>query len=334
MKIYETHFQSAFHFLIIVLMAESALRSLGQVASKFLNSTSLINYQPVRKRNWTNVRPIMGWPRPHLYYKGKKYPEPHKYNWRPYLPEDGSYTVKPLPIYKMGGRDFEQGRVVVRTLGGGNPKKYRWPDTFRKPNEDGSVLEERVLMIKYDPLHSPRLALVADGERMRWIFATEGKQAGDIIRTYSEIPRNPVRAVHGDAHPLGALPVGTRVHAIEDVPGKGAKFCIAAGSSAEITRRLPDSVSLKLPNNDTIKVEPTCMAVVGEMSNVGNRNVKLWCPQRLRWLGKRPRSGQWHRKDGYCGKKVHPPKMIDLTLNAIMEQERKATYREIYDLGA
>lgn len=315
-------------------MAESILRSVSQVATRFLNSATYINYQSVRHRNWTNVRPIMGWPRPHLYLKGKKYPEQYKYNWRPYLPEDGSYTIKPLPIYKMGGRDFDQGRVVVRTLGGGNPKKFRWPDMFRKSKEDGSILEERVLMIKYDPLHSPKLALVADGDRMRWIFASHGIEVGDIIRTYSEIPRNPVRAKLGDAHPLGALPVGTKVHAIEHIPGKGAKFCIAAGSFAEISKRLPDSITLKLPNGDSLKVEPTCIGVVGQMSNVDNKHVKLWCPQRLRWLGKRPRSGQWRRKDGYCGRKLHPPKTIDLTLDAIMERDRKAKYREIYDLGA
>lgn len=95
---------------------------------------------------------------------GRKYPEAHIYNWRPYLPDDMQYTINPLPIQKLGGRDLENGRVVVRTLGGGNLKRFRWVDMFRKPNEDGSVKEERVLKIRYDPLHTPKIALVADGE--------------------------------------------------------------------------------------------------------------------------------------------------------------------------
>lgn len=283
--------------------------------SPILNSLkTLVNYVPVRHRIWTNVRPIMGWPRKHLYNRGKKYPEPFIYNWRPYLPEDGSYTTRPLPIYKMGGRDMETGRVVVRTLGAGNPKKFRWVDMDRTTNnDDGSVLEEQVLQIKYDCLRTSRLALVAGAENKRWIMATQGIKVGDIVRSYSEIPRNPVRAKVGDSHPVGALPVGTKINQIEIEPGEGGKFCLAAGSCGEIVKRSADSVVVKLPHGDQYKLDVNCQAVVGLMSNVGHANVQLWCPQRRRWKGKRPRSGQWHRKDGYCGKKIRPPKMIDAT---------------------
>lgn len=309
-------------------MAESALRFAAQSGLKLFTS-SLINHQSVRTSLWRNVVPITGWPRKHLYLKGKKYPEPHIYNWRPYMPEDGEYTIKPLPIYKLGGRDFDSGRVVVRTLGGGNPKKFRWADMVRKANADGSPREERVLKIKYDPLRSPKLALVADSERTRWIIATEGIQVGDIIRTYSEIPRNPVRAKNGDAHPLGALPVGTKVHLVEKDAGEGAKFCLVAGTSAEITKRTIDSgVTIKMRHGDQFRLDSNCMAVVGECSNVGNENVKLWCPQRLRWLGKRPRSGQWHKKDGYCGRKIKPDRLIDVTIEAMKAKEAKRRERD------
>lgn len=294
--------------------------------------TSLINYQQVRNRIWANVRPITGWPRPYLKYKGKKYPEAYKYNWLPYLPVDGRYTVLPLPIYKMGGRDLETGRVVVRTLGGGNQKKFRWVDMFRKANDDGSVREERVLHIRYDPLHTPKIALVADSERMRWIFATDGIEVGDIIRTYSEIPRNAVRAKVGDAHPVGALPAGTKVHCVETEPGGGAKFCLVAGSFAEIVKRGQDGVIIKLSHGDQYKLERSCMAVVGQLSNDGHDNVILWCPQRKRWLGKRPRSGQWHRKDGYCGRKIHPNKFLDVTLAALEANRAKEMHPDDFDL--
>lgn len=304
-------------------MAEGAFKNVAQSCLR-LATSSLINYQPVRFRNFRNVTPIMGWPRKTLYLQGKKYPEPHIYNWRPYLPQDGEYTIKPLPIYKMGGRDFDSGRVVVRTLGGGNPKKFRWTDMCRKANEDGSPREERVLMLKYDPLSTPKLALVADKERTRWITATDGINVGDIIRTYSDLPRNPVRSKIGDAHPLGALPVGTKVHLIESKVGEGAKFCLAAGAYGEITKRTIDSgVTVKMRHGDQFKLDSKCMAVVGQCSNPGHENVKLMCPQRMRWLGKRPKSGQWHKKDGYCGRKIYPPRLIDITIEAIKEKEAK-----------
>lgn len=273
----------------------------------------------------------MGWPRPHLAKRGKKYPEPHTYNFRPYLPDDEQYTIRPLPICKLGGRDLETGRVVVRTLGGGNPRKFRWQDMYRRANEDGSVKEEKVLMLKYNPLSSPRLALVADDERMRWIPATHGVEVGDVIRTFSEIPRNPIRAKIGDAHPVGALPVGTQVHLIEKLPGEGAAFCLVAGSFATIVKRSPDSITLKLPTSNTIKIERQCMAVVGQLSNIDNKHVKLWCVQRLRWLGKRPRSGQWRKKDGYCGRKVRAPKLMDLTIAALREKLEKEKLQDTLD---
>lgn len=274
----------------------------------------------------------MGWPRPHLAKLGKKYPEAHKYNWLPYLPKDDEYTIRPLPIYKMGGRDMETGQVVVRTLGGGNPKKFRWADPIRKANDDGSVKEERVLQLKYDPLRTPKLALVADKERTRWILATHEVEVGDIIRTYSEIPRNPVRAKIGDAHPIGALPVGTEICHIENEPGAGAHFCLAAGSAAKISKRAADGVTVKLPSGDSFKLEKECMAVVGQMSNPGHQHVQLWCPQRRRWLGKRPRSGYRHKKDGYCGRKVHPDKLIDLTVAALEAKRAEQAQEELFDL--
>src|SRR5437763_28851 len=57
---------------------------------------------------------------------GRIMPEPNKYRYLPILPPDGRYTTKPLPIRKLGGRDPETGRVVVRTIGGGNKKMFRW----------------------------------------------------------------------------------------------------------------------------------------------------------------------------------------------------------------
>lgn len=316
-------------------MAEPVLNLLAKASFNLLASakSSLINHQSIRTRVWANVRPITGWPRKHLMKRGKKYPEPHTYNYKPYLPEDGTYTIKPLPIFKMGGRDMETGHVVVRTLGGGNNKKFKWVDTIRSAKEDGTPRKERVLLLKYSPLHTPKLALVADDERTRWILATDGIKVGDVITTYSDVPRIPVRAKIGDAHPVGALPKGTKIHQLETSPGAGAQYCLVAGSFAEITNRSPQAITCLLPSGDSVKVDLECMAVVGQNSNVGHANVKLWCPQRKRWLGKTPRSGQWHRKDGYCGRKNHPPKLLDATIATLRAQQARKGENELFDLS-
>ena len=228
---------------------------------------------------------------------------------------------------------MESGHVVVRTLGGGNPKKFRWIDPSRKSNEDGSVREEYVLQTRYDPLHTPRIALVADAETQRWILASDGIKKGDIIRTYSEIPKNPLRAKQGDAHPVGALAVGSKIHNIEVSPGAGGMYCVAAGTSAEIVKRSSDGVTIRLPHKDQLTIDARCMAVAGQMSNTDHEWVELWCPQRLRWLGKRPRSGQWRRKDGWCGRKIRPPKMRDVT-TAALEARKAKEYEDQFTFDA
>lgn len=244
------------------------------------------------------------------------------------------YTTRPLPILKMSGRDLETGRVVVRTLGGGNKKKFRWVDPIRECNADGTVREERVLFIRYSPLHTPKIALVADAERQRWLLLTHTVEVGDIIRTYPrDLPPNPIRPKVGDAHPVGALPIGTQVHMIETVPFEGPKFCVVAGSNATITKRQPDGITILLPNKDSIKIDRTCMVTVGQLSNIHNCYVQLMCPQRLRWLGKRPRSGQWRRKDGWCGRKLHAPKLLDITLQKMQERQEREKKMELFDLG-
>ena len=62
-------------------------------------------------------------------------------------------------------------------------------DYMREPPEDGSVYEERVLEILYDPCRSARIALVAGGNHKRYIIATVNMKAGDIIRTSGQVSR-------------------------------------------------------------------------------------------------------------------------------------------------
>ncbi|CAL4157187.1 unnamed protein product, partial [Meganyctiphanes norvegica] len=87
-----------------------------------------------------------------------------------HYPEDGKYTVKPLKMTKLAGRDPDTGRLIVGTLGGGHKRNYRWIDWDRTGPKDDSYLEERVIHIQYDPNRSSRIALVASGTKMRYNF--------------------------------------------------------------------------------------------------------------------------------------------------------------------
>ncbi|GIY94924.1 39S ribosomal protein L2, mitochondrial [Caerostris extrusa] len=273
------------------------------------------------RRNERVFRKIRGGGRPVM--EGVVPPEPQKYGWRPVLPEDGIYTTRPLPIIKMGGRHPETGRVVVRTIGGGHKKKFRWVDYKREGPKDGSFLEELVVQVRYDPCRTARIALVANGDHKRWIVATDGIKVGDIVKTSSVIPRIPVRPTVGDAYPIAALPLGTVIHNFEMKPGEGGYFCRAAGTSAQYLKKIDNKCLVQLPSKRQILLDGKCMVVVGQVSNIEHGSIPIGSPNRLRWLGKRPRSGLWHRKDGYCGRKIHPPKSI---LDTLAEKEKKTRF--------
>ncbi|GFS43239.1 39S ribosomal protein L2, mitochondrial [Trichonephila inaurata madagascariensis] len=275
-------------------------------------------------RNERVFRKIRGGGRP--VREGVVPPEPNKYRFSPVFPEDGQYTTRPLPIIKMGGRHPETGRVVVRTIGGGHKKKFRWVDFKREGPKDGSVLEELVVQVRYDPCRSARIALVASGDHKRWIIAAENTKVGDIIKTSSVIPRIPVCPVEGDAHPIGALPIGTLVHNIEFIPGAGGICVRAAGTSAQYIRKVDNKCFVQLPSKRQLLLDEKCMVVVGRVSNINHGSIPIGSPNRLRWLGKRPRSGLWHRKDGYCGRKIRPPKSI---MDTFAEKEKEP---EFYNL--
>ena len=49
-----------------------------------------------------------------------------------------------------------------------------------------------------------------------------------------------------------------------------------------------------------------CIAVVGQVSNTEWSDLG-WNSANMRFrFGYKARSGLWHRKDGYCGRKIHP----------------------------
>ena len=152
------------------------------------------------------------------------------------------------------------------------------------------------------------IALVAHADIKRYILATQNMKVGDLIRTSSEIPRVPIKAFEGDAYPCGALQLQSVVHNIETEPGLGGVFCRAAGSSAQIVNKVDDRVIIKLPSGQDISVKQECMVTVGQVSRASYKDEKLTHPVDMRDLGYRPGSGLWHRKDGYCGRKVKAPK--------------------------
>ncbi|WMX14823.1 MULTISPECIES: 50S ribosomal protein L2 [unclassified Aureispira] len=181
---------------------------------------------------------------------------------------------------KSGGRNNE-GHRTVRHRGGGHKRRYRVIDFKR--NKDG--VPATVKSIEYDPNRTAFIALLvyADGEK-RYIVAPNKLQVGDIIQSGTGIAPD-----LGNCMPLGEMPVGTKIHAIETRPGKGAVLVRSAGASAELAGKDGKYVLIKLPSSETRLVLATCRATVGEVSNKDHGLEVLGKAGRSRWLGRRPR---------------------------------------------
>ncbi|XP_014276151.1 large ribosomal subunit protein uL2m [Halyomorpha halys] len=238
------------------------------------------------------------------------------------------YTVQPLNITRLGGRDPVSGRVVIKGIGGGIKRKYHWIEWKRGAPTDGPPVVEKVIKIMVDWCRTSHIALVAGGDKMKYYLATENMKAGDIITTTNEIPRIPVLAKEGNAHPLGALPNGTLVNNVEKYPGQGGCYIHAAGSAATVLRKVGNFVVIQLPSKHEVALPQECMATVGRLSNVEHANTPIGSAQRNRELGNRPRSGLWQRKDGRYGRKIKPlppMKVIKTNEKPIYDKEIKLT---------
>ncbi|RFP56556.1 MAG: 50S ribosomal protein L2 [Limnothrix sp. CACIAM 69d] len=192
-----------------------------------------------------------------------------------------SEPEKSLTSYKhrRKGRN-NLGRITCRHRGGGHKRLYRKIDFKR----DKLGMTAEVLSIEYDPNRNARISLVQyeDGEK-RYIITPVGLQVGQTIVAG---PDSPIEV--GNALPLANMPLGTTVHNIELVAGRGAQMARSAGSGAEVVAKEGNYVTLKLPSTEVRKIRKECMATIGSVGNSEHRNLSLGKAGRKRWLGRRP----------------------------------------------
>ena len=75
----------------------------------------------------------------------------------------------------------------------------------------------------------------------------------------------PIKA--GNTLPLRNIPVGTTMHCIEMMPGKGAQIARAAGARVQLLAREGEYAQLRLRSGEIRKVHVDCRATIGEVGN-------------------------------------------------------------------
>ena len=151
-----------------------------------------------------------------------------------------------------------------------------------KRNKDN--VPATVHAIEYDPNRSANIALLfyADGEK-RYIIAPLGLNVGDTVVSGAEAD---IKV--GNALPLQNIPVGTMIHCVELVPGKGAQLVRSAGNAAQLMAKEGKYAQVRLPSGEVRLIPIGAKATIGQVGNLDYQNVQLGKAGRKRHMGIRP----------------------------------------------
>lgn len=182
-------------------------------------------------------------------------------------------------LKKSGGRN-NNGRMTMRHRGGGHKRRFRIID-FKRKNH-GVIAE--VLAFEYDPNRSARLALIqyTTGEKA-YILAPIGLEIGAKISSGEK-----AEPKVGNALPLKAIPLGTTIHNVELIAGRGSQMIRSAGAAAILANREAGYALIKLASGEIRKINEECYATIGQVGNSDHMNVSSGKAGRTRWLGRRP----------------------------------------------
>ena len=183
-----------------------------------------------------------------------------------------------VTLKKSGGRN-NRGRMTMRHIGGGHKQKYRLIDFKRRK----FGVEAEVIAIEYDPNRTARIALIqyTDGVKS-YILAPNGLTVGMKVSS-GETAAPEV----GNALPLKNIPLGSSIHNIELIPGKGGQIARSAGQLGILSNREAGYALVKMPSGEIRKINEEAYATLGQVGNIEHMNVSAGKAGRTRWLGKR-----------------------------------------------
>ena len=142
----------------------------------------------------------------------------------------------------------------------------------------------KVIGIEYDPNRTANIALIcyADGEKA-YILAPQGLTDGMEVMSGEE-----AEARVGNCLPLEKIPVGTNIHNIELLPGKGGQLVRSAGNSAQLMAKEGEYATFRLPSGEMRMVSNKCRATIGIVGNGEHNLVNYGKAGRIRHMGIRP----------------------------------------------
>jgi len=199
---------------------------------------------------------------------------------RSHLWKDKPLKILTKKISEKSGRN-NIGHITVRHKSAGHKKSFRIID-FKRDKVDVIANVER---IEYDPNRTAFIALLKYNDGVfSYIIAPNKLSVGDKIMSSKAL----IDVRIGNAMPLSVIPIGTIVHNIELKPGCGGAVSRAAGTYAQLVGKDGGYALLKLQSGEIRLFALECMATIGSVSNLDNKNIVIGKAGRSRWLGIRP----------------------------------------------
>ena len=96
----------------------------------------------------------------------------------------------------------------------------------------------------------------------------------------------PIKA--GNTLPIRNIPVGSTIHCVEMLPGKGAQIARSAGTSATLLAREGIYAQVRLRSGEVRKIHIDCRATIGEVANEEHSLRQYGKAGAIRWQGIRP----------------------------------------------
>lgn len=182
-------------------------------------------------------------------------------------------------LRKKSGRDAS-GKITVRGQGGRHKRYYREID-FRR---DKFGVEGEVVEFEYDPNRNIEIALIkySDGE-YRYILPPKGLRVGDKVVSGGKVEVKP-----GNAMKLKNMPIGTVVHNVEIIPGRGGQIGRSAGIGLLLTAKEGEFAHLKMPSGEIRMIPLQSLATIGSLGNEDFKNRVIGKAGRSRHMGIKP----------------------------------------------
>lgn len=183
-------------------------------------------------------------------------------------------------VSEKAGRN-NQGHITVRHKSAGHKKSFRIIDFKR----DKYNIEAKVERIEYDPNRTSFIALLKynDGT-YSYILAPHKLSIGDKLMSSRAL----IDVKIGNAMPLSVIPIGSIIHNIESKPGAGGVISRAAGNYSQLVGKDSGYGLVKMQSGEIRLFSLECMATIGSVSNLDNKNITIGKAGRSRWLGIRP----------------------------------------------